>query len=381
MKNELAKLKEELAEARQKIKALQEELTESNKGIATLTIEVDEELNQRKQAEEALRESENRLSGILNNMTDAVWAISWPDFTHDYLSPSLEKLYGRSKQEFMDNPTLFMEITHPDDQHLTEKAMKQLMEEGKAERECRIIKPDGNIVWVKDRSKMIYDENHQPIRVEGVTQDITERKQAEEEIQKSHKQLQKAMDDTIYAISKMVEIRDPYTAGHEEKVTKLSVAIGEKLGLPEDWIKGLYTAGIVHDIGKIYVPAEILAKPGRLTETEFTLIKAHSAAGYDILKNIEFPRPVADIVHQHHERIDGSGYPNGLKGDDILLEARIIAVADVVEAMSNHRPYRAALGIDVALGEIKKNSGKLYDTNVVNACIKIFEEDGFGFGS
>jgi PAS domain S-box-containing protein len=147
------------------------------------------DITERKQAEEALQKSEEKLSGILNNMTDVVWSVSWPDLTHNYLSPSLERLYGRSKQEFFDNPTLFKDVTHPDDQHLTEKAMKQLVEEGESERECRIIKPDGSMIWVNDRSKLIYDENHQPIRVEGVTRDITERKQAEEEREKLQSQL------------------------------------------------------------------------------------------------------------------------------------------------------------------------------------------------
>jgi PAS domain S-box-containing protein len=162
-------------------------LSEWNGKPATLNYIND--ITERKRAEEALRESEKKLTNILNNMTDVVWSISWPDLTYNYFSPSFEKMYGRSEQEFMDNPTLYKDVTHPDDQHLTEKAMKQLVEEGEAVRECRIIKPDGTIVWVNDRSKMIYDENHQPIRVEGVTQDITERKRAEEVLRLSNEQL------------------------------------------------------------------------------------------------------------------------------------------------------------------------------------------------
>jgi putative nucleotidyltransferase with HDIG domain len=176
-----------------------------------------------------------------------------------------------------------------------------------------------------------------------------------------------------------VERRDPYTAGHQHRVANLAAAIANEIGLSEEQIDGVRMASVIHDLGKIHVPAEILSRPGRLTENEFSIIKTHPQTGYDILKTEEFPWPVAQIVLQHHERMDGSGYPSSLSGEEILLEARILAVADVVEAMASHRPYRPALGIDKALEEISKNKGVLYDAKVADACLRLFTEKGFKF--
>ncbi|TES89290.1 MAG: HD domain-containing protein [Anaerolineales bacterium] len=191
--------------------------------------------------------------------------------------------------------------------------------------------------------------------------------------------LQEALEGIIQAMARTVEARDPYTAGHQHRVALLSVAIAEKMGIPKDQIEGVRMAGRIHDLGKISAPAEILSKPTRLTDIEFGLIKTHPRVGYDILKEIEFPWPIAQMVLQHHEKMNGSGYPQGLSGEDILLEARILCVADVVEAMASHRPYRAALGIDVAFDEISKNRGVIYDPHVADACLKIFKEKGFKF--
>jgi len=176
-----------------------------------------------------------------------------------------------------------------------------------------------------------------------------------------------------------VESRDPYTAGHQRRVADLAHAIGSEMGLSEERLVGIRMGGIIHDLGKISVPAEILSKPSRLNEHEFGMIKLHPQVGYDILKKIDFPWPIAQMVYQHHERMDGSGYPQGLSGKKILLEARILAVADVVEAMASHRPYRPALGIDKALEEILKNKNVFYDPEVVDACLKLFKEKGFEF--
>jgi putative nucleotidyltransferase with HDIG domain len=184
---------------------------------------------------------------------------------------------------------------------------------------------------------------------------------------------------TVETMASIVETRDPYTAGHQKGVAQLAGAIAAEMSLDADRLQGLRVAGLLHDIGKILVPAEILSKPGKLSETEFNLIKAHSQAGADILGKINFPWPVAQIVLQHHERLDGSGYPQGLAAKGILLEARILAVADVMEAMASHRPYRPALGIDKALEEISKNKETLYDGEVVAACVKLFAENGFHF--
>jgi putative nucleotidyltransferase with HDIG domain len=209
---------------------------------------------------------------------------------------------------------------------------------------------------------------------EGIT-----RLQIEEELKLSYQKLQKAIKSTIQAIALILEKRDPYTAGHQKRMTKLTCAIAEEISLSKDKIEGLYIAGILHDIGKINVPTEILSKPGRLSEIELSLIQTHPQVGSDILKGMDLPEEVSAIVLQHHERMDGSGYPAGLSGEAILLEARILAVADVVEAMASHRPYRPALGLDKALEEITKNKGKLYDPEVVDACWKLFKEKGFKF--
>ncbi|MBL7205116.1 MAG: response regulator [Desulfobacteraceae bacterium] len=192
-----------------------------------------------------------------------------------------------------------------------------------------------------------------------------------ERLQDTLESLRKAMGSTIRVISSTVEMRDPYTAGHQQRVTTIACAIATEMGLPEDRIDGLRMAGVIHDLGKIAVPAEILSKPGEITEAEFSIIKSHPQVGNDILKDIEFPWPIAEIVYQHHERMDGSGYPQGLSGEDILLEARILCVADVVEAMASHRPYRPALGIEKALDEISENKGVFYDPEVVGALFRL----------
>lgn len=199
------------------------------------------------------------------------------------------------------------------------------------------------------------------------------------ELRESEMKHRASLIDFITAIAATVEMRDPYTAGHQRRVANLASAIAHELLLKEDQIEGLYLASVVHDIGKIRTPAEILCKPGKLDEVEYSLIKKHSETGYEILRSIDFPWPIAKAVLQHHERVGGQGYPRGLKGDDILLEARILAVADVVEAMISHRPYRPGLGVNTALLEIMKYREILYDPRVVDACLHLFREKGFAF--
>jgi len=201
-----------------------------------------------------------------------------------------------------------------------------------------------------------------------------ERDRALEKNQAQLLQLQENLESTVHAIAYIVEVRDPYTAGHQNRVADLAVAIAREIGLPDDQIHGLHMAGIVHDLGKIQVPAEILSKPGRISDIEYSLIKGHAQAGYNLLKDIDFPWPIAQMVLQHHERLDGSGYPQGLRGEDILLEARILAVADVVEAMASHRPYRPGLGTAPALEELSRGSGTHYDPQVVAVCLDLFRE-------
>lgn len=207
--------------------------------------------------------------------------------------------------------------------------------------------------------------------------EIENRKGVQHELEQSFENLKKVMHSTVKAIAMTVEKRDPYTSGHQHRVSALARAIAEEIGLSEDQTEGLYMAAAIHDIGKISLPAEILAKPVQLSSIELSLIQAHAQAGYDILKGVEFPWPIAEIVLQHHERMNGSGYPQGLSGDGILLEARIIGVSDVVETMASHRPYRPSIGMDKALEEIIQNKGTLYDAQVVDACLTVFNQKGF----
>ena len=192
-------------------------------------------------------------------------------------------------------------------------------------------------------------------------------------------ELQKIIEDIADIITKVIELRDPYSIGHLQRVSKLAMAIAQEMKLPQDKIEGIKIASLVHDIGKVNLPSEIVRKPGKLIEVEFNLIKSHPKISYDLLKRIDFPWPIAEIVFQHHEKIDGSGYPRGLKGDEICIEAKILGIANVVEAMSSYRSYRPALIIDEALNEIDKNKNIIFDPEVVDACIKLFKEKGFKF--
>ncbi|BAV32950.1 hypothetical protein SCL_0628 [Sulfuricaulis limicola] len=206
-----------------------------------------------------------------------------------------------------------------------------------------------------------------------------EREYAMEENRQNAARMQKALLETVEAIGSALEKRDPYTAGHQRQVAKLAHAIAQDMHLPQEAVEGIYMGSLIHDVGKIYVPAEILSRPGKLSEAEFNLIKAHPQVGYEIIKGIEFPWHVAKMILQHHERLNGSGYPQGLKGDEVCLEARILAVADVVEAMASHRPYRPSLGLDAALEEVSQNRGVLYDPQAVDICLRLFREKGFTF--
>jgi PAS domain S-box-containing protein/putative nucleotidyltransferase with HDIG domain len=204
-------------------------------------------------------------------------------------------------------------------------------------------------------------------------------KKSAEELQRSYKKLRKIFEQTVNALASAVGKRDPYTTDHQRRVTVLACTIAKEMGLTDEQINGLRLAGMLHDIGKLAVPSEILSKPTRLSDAEFTIIKTHPRVASDILKAIEFPWPIADIVLEHHERIDGSGYPQGLSGENILLEARILSVADVVEAISSHRPYRPAYSLEYTLEEISKNKGVIYDADVVDVCLKLFREKDFRF--
>jgi len=236
---------------------------------------------------------------------------------------------------------------------------------------------DGSTIWVELAVSFLRDNNFKLTGVLILTRNITERKKAEEQLHQTLDRLKKAVGTTVQVLGTASEVRDPYTSGHQKRVADLARAIATEMGLPQDKIEGIRMAGSIHDIGKLSIPSEILVKPTKLTNIEFSLIKEHPRIGYEMLKDVESSWPLAQIVYQHHERMNGSGYPRNLKGDEILIEARIMAVADVVEAMASHRPYRPTLGIDAALAEIEKNKGTLYDNAVANACLKLFREKGY----
>ena len=214
-------------------------------------------------------------------------------------------------------------------------------------------------------------------RIDELEKIELERRQKEEELKQSLEKVQRILDDTINVMASLVELREPYTAGHQQRVAMLACAIATRMGLPDEKIDRLRTAALLHDTGKIYVPTATLDKSDRLNETERAMINLHSQMGYKVLQRVDFPRQVAQIVLQHHERCNGSGYPSGLSGDEILPEAKILAVADVIEAMASNRPHRPALGIDSALKEIARNKGTLYDPKVVDTCVDLFSEQGF----
>jgi PAS domain S-box-containing protein len=294
-----------------------------------------------------------------------------------YVSPSINPILGYTEEEFIELITNQPSDILNGEYVLPSKA--NLKSEKTVPYEMVIPHKDGSPCWLEVSEVPVYDENGTVTAVECIFYNISDRKKAELSLQASVEKLRKALAGTIQAMALTVETRDAYTAGHQRRVTNLARAIAQEIGMSGNEIDGLRMAGVIHDLGKISIPGEILSKPGILTPIEFDLVKMHPQTGFDILKNIDFQWPIAQIVLQHHERLDGSGYPNGLMGDDILPEAKILAVSDVVEAMTSHRPYRATLGIDSALEEITANKGKLYDTDVVDATVELFTNKDFQF--
>ena len=328
------------------------------------------DITNRKLTEKQIKESEERLKILFDYAPDAYYI---SDLKGNFVdgNKAAERVIGFKREELIRGNFLKSKLLSLAD---IAKAAKLLVKNLRGQP----TGPDEFVLNRKDNSKITIEISTYPVKIKGKTlvlgiaRDITERKQAEERLKKS-------LEASINTMSKIVEIKDPYTAGHQQRVSQLTTAIAKELNLSQDKIEGIRVASLIHDIGKISVPTEILSKSITLTDIEFALIKEHSKIGYDILKSIDFSYPVANIVLQHHEKVNGSGYPGGLKRDEILLEAKIICVADVVEAMSSHRPYRPALGFDAALEEISQNRGILYDPEVVDVCIKLFKEKKFKF--
>jgi len=331
------------------------------------------DITERKQAEKNLRESEKRYRVVVENANEAI--LITQNMKILFANTVAINNTGYSMEEL--TSMNFSDLIHPDDIGMV-RGYHDRRIKGDAIPSVysfRIVCRDKSVKWVELNTTVIEWEKKRAAL--NFLKDITVSKQLEEERSQSFIKIKKTLDATVSAIASMVETRDPYTTGHQKRVSILARAIAEEMGLCMDVVEFIETAAIIHDIGKLSVPSEILSKPTKLTNLEFELIKTHSQSGYNILKDIEFPWPVADAILQHHERMNGTGYPQKLQGYDILLESRILAVADVVEAISSHRPYRPGLGIDFALEEITKNKGVLYDENVVDACIKLFREKHF----
>ncbi len=321
--------------------------------------------------ESRIRNNEARVSTILNNIVDAV-VVMEENGDVSYVNDAASKILDTEKS------------------FLLGKSAGDVIKIGSDSREeVSSYIPMGmdyfefNNYLVTDKKKIPADFTSTPIRNDNgriagtvlVIRDITQQVEFEKRIQENLDAISRIMYGVIEAMTKAVETRDPYTAGHQQNVADIAVAIAKDMGLSRDVVESVNLAGQIHDLGKIAIPAEILSKPGKISELEYKMIQTHPQVGYDILKHIDFPWPIAEIIYQHHEKMDGTGYPQAFKGEEIFMEARIITVADVVEAMASHRPYRASLGIEAALFEIQKNKGKSFDPDVVESCIRIFEKD------
>jgi len=347
---------------------------ESNRPAGILGVTRD--IAKRKMAEDRVRESEERLKDLIFSIADWVWEVD-ENGVYTYSSQRGFDLFGKSPEEIIGKtPFDFM----PPDEAERVAAIFSEIVANKApinDLENWNVGINGTRICLLTNGVPILDKEGNLKGYRGVDKDITQRKLSEEMLAESHKKLRAALGAVINTLVVTLEARDPYTAGHQKRVADLARAIGAEMGLEGERLEGLWMAGTIHDIGKISVPAEILSKPSRLSPTQMTLIREHSQAGRDILKDVEFPWPIAEIIHQHHERLDGTGYPRGLKGNEIHLKARILAVADTVEAMATHRPYRPALGIDAALDEIARGKGVVYDPDAADACLRLFREKGF----
>jgi len=334
------------------------------------------DIQERKLSHDALRESEEKFRTLSESTRSAI--LIHQDDRWVCANPAAEQISGYTREELYNMN--FWDIVHPDWKNGTipfGKARQRGEQLSPNHFELMIVTKYSEHKWLDMTGDTIIFRGRPASIVTAF--DITERKNTETKLKETLENLRKAIHITIQVMSLAVESRDPFTAGHQKRTSDLARTIATEMGLTEDKIDAIRMAGLIHDIGKLSIPSEILSKPTILFPVEYEILKTHAKSGYDILKCIESPWPLAEIVYQHHERINGSGYPRKLKGIGILIEARIIAVADVVEAMSTHRPYRPAMNLDIAIEEIEKNSGILYDPDVVNACMKVFREKGYTF--
>jgi PAS domain S-box-containing protein len=331
-----------------------------------------EDVTQSRRLENIVEESEDRYRHICETAGDGILLLEKSKGAITHANLAVKAMLGYSRKECIG---------------------KKLTDIGFAEGKCdiqeilRTLEREGIIYYndtsIKNKAGQAIDVDVFMINnsrfVQCNVRDITRRKQTEDDIKQNFLRTRKALEETIHAISSLAERRDPYVAGHQHRVADLARAIATEMGLTTDRIESIGLAAAIHDIGKICIPADILCRPAKLTDTEFSFIKTHAKSGFDILKDIEFPWPIARMIIEHHERLNGSGYPKGLSKDSTLLESRILAVADVVEAMNSRRPYRPSLGIDAALNEITGNKNILYDPEVVDACLRVFKMNNYKF--
>jgi PAS domain S-box-containing protein/putative nucleotidyltransferase with HDIG domain len=342
-------------------------------GVASLV----EDVTEQKKAEEALRDSEELHRKLLASIPDMIIRTDI-EGKIVFANEVAVRVGGFAGGKDLVGRNIFAFVASEDLESAT-ASTKLMFEKRIGPQQIHLVLNGGSKILYEINGAILRNPDQTPYGMVFLCRDITDRKQAETDLHQSLKKLRLTLKSAIDALASAIELRDPYTAGHQERVTRLASAIAVEMGLTEDRIEAIQIAGGIHDIGKLYVPAEILSKPTKLSDLEYSMIKMHAQVGFTILSKIDFPWPIAQIVHQHHETINGSGYPQGLAGKDILLEAKILCVADVVEAMSSHRPYRPALGIQPALDEISRKRGILYDREVVDACLRVFSDKNFKF--
>jgi len=329
------------------------------------------DITERKRAEQALRAAEEQFRVLVEQSIAGTYIIQ--DGRFAYVNSRFVEIFGYdSANELIGGDA--MSVVAEQDRGMVAENMRRRFEGEVANVSYSFtaVRKDGAMIDIGVHGTRATHGGRPAII--GLVQDISEKKRADEQIQRYVAQIENAFMSTVQVVTTLGEMRDPYTAGHQRRVAEIAVAIGAELGFGAHRQEGLRVAGYLHDVGKIRIPSEILSKPGKLSPAEFQLVQGHAEASYDVLKEVEFPWPVAEVALQHHERMDGSGYPQGLKGEAILLEARIMAVADVIEAMSSHRPYRVGLGIEAALSEIERGRGSAYDADIADACLRLFRD-------